>query len=699
MFVRVTLCLFITLLSVPVLAEVPIFNVNEVAPGGLYFATDKPGKVVRAPTLTAEIDVTINGPLVRTRVVQSFTNNSDAFVEGLYTFPLPVGAAVDTLEMIVGDRKIVGVIKEKQEAQNIYDQASSNGQRASLIIQRRPNIFSTRVANIGPQESIKIAIEYQDIIEPRDNLFEFRFPMVVRPRYIPGQPLNTQTAAAGWVYDTDQVLDGSSITQPHIDGFDSDHNPVSMNIKLNAGFPLESLNSPSHRIISAHSDKSILISLAEGSVPADQDFILRWTPQKGSEPKAALFSEQMNDKYYHLLFLMPSVFTDHSASIPSRNLMIVLDKSGSMSGQAIRQAKSAVRQALMRLRKKDSFNIVAFDSSATSLFSEPQPVSDRSLAAALDFLDEIEADGGTEMSGALALALPNDMAGSTSDAFDQIIFVTDGAVGNELHLLSQIKNGLGKARLFTVGIGSAPNNYFMTEAALAGRGTSIKIAMNDDVLSAMGNLFAMIEQPQLTDIEIQGLPNMMATMPHLIPDLYSGHPITLAFQTNTPLTGEFSISGQKMESPWVMNVEGSRSISAIGIARLWARKAIDSINRSHIGKHSEFDQKIRRNEITALALDHHLISEFTSLVAVEDAVLRPENEQLYSREVPANIPAGMDVKRYTLQFGDQPPREENAIVPRQTATSKELYLCIGLILFMSGMAILLMYFYRREVQA
>lgn len=634
-------------------ASSPTFDVNTVEPGGLYFATDKPGRVVRAPTLAADVVMTVSGPIVRTQVTQRFENVSDAWVEGIYTYPLPKGSAIDVLKMQVGERIIEGEIQEKAQAKATFERARESGKRASLIVQRRPNIFSTRLANIGPGEVIKITIEYQDLIEPRDNVFQLRFPMVVRPRYNPGEPLDDRQARLGWGFDTDQVPDGSEITQPLVNAAGQNHNPVTLKINLNPGFELEELTSPSHDISVTEQGRSAEITLANGDVAADQDFILRWKPKANSAPQIGMFSEKTEAGEHDLLMLIPPT-TLRAVQAAPRELVIVLDKSGSMGGQAIRQAKSAVRRAVMRLKSGDTFNIVAFDNTSAPLFSTSQSVTERTIDAALDFVANIEAGGGTEMSSALAHALANTaIDGAEQPVLKQIIFVTDGAVGNEVALMTQIKTGLKSARLFTVGIGSAPNNYFMSEAAHFGRGTFINIAMQDDVLNAMARLFAKIERPQITNIKIEGTQGA-DIVPAVIPDLYEGEPIVISFKKGNTDRRDMTITGERDGETWSMTVPKAQGGAAQGVANLWARRKIQMTNRAYIGHHGTDALKARRGEVLALALGYHLVSEFTSLVAVEKEAVRDPSNPLYIREVAANRPAGMDWKnrkRMTINRG------------------------------------------------
>ncbi len=691
----------ILLFSPAALAQTKPLNLNEAPPGGLYLATEIPGQVVAAPNVKTKIDVDITGPITRTRVVQYFTNPGDAFVEGVYTYPLPKGAAVDTLKMQIGERVIEGEIKEKAEAQKTYDAARNAGQRASLVVQHRPNVFSTKLANIGPHETIAVQIEFQNAIAPRDGVFSLRLPLVVRPRYNPGVPLGQNKHQHLWGVDTDQVPDGSTVTQPlNLHPSDTD-NPVDISIHLIAGFDLADLASPSHKIdVQESKEGGLRITLAEGTVPADRDFLLSWKPSASQAPSTGIFHEQTAAGHHYLLMLMPATTPLTASAAPARDLVIVLDKSGSMGGQAILQAKAAVRRALRKLKAADSFNLIAFDHTAAALFPASQPATEGHLEQAYDFLDRIEADGGTEMSAALGLALAGTDDEPAFEHLKQIIFITDGAVGNEKALMAQIKRDLGKARLFTLGIGSAPNNYFMSEAAHFGRGTHLNLAMNDDLTASMNRLFAKIEAPQLTDIALQGLGEEVEVVPSKVPDLYAGDPIVIALKSTTPLTGALKVTGRMAGAPWQMETSLQKIPTGNGVSQLWARRKIATINRAYIGDYAAQATENRRNEILGIALPYHLVSDFTSLVAVEKTETRPDGAPLFTRHIAANLPAGMDwgiakahkpdTRRLTLAYGAMPPPAQEAVMvsARSTASPMMLHILMGLALLALGFGLL-----------
>ena len=332
--------------------------------GGLFLpanadATDKDGaegegQVRAIPLLGTEIKVTVSGLVARYAITHHFKNPTDRWTEAIYTYPLPPDSAVDRLKVTVGDRVTEGVIKERGEARRIYTAAKTAGRRASLVEQQRPNIFSTAVANLGPHETVTVSIEFQERLHFRDGQFALRLPLVVGPRYIPGQarPVNF-AGGSGWARDTDVVPDASKITPPLRAAEDGKGNPVRLDIAIDAGFQIGTLTSSSHDIRVERPDANrAVVRLNGDGVPADRDFVLRWAPADAADaPQAGFFWEKVAGEIYGLLMVMPPVSGGAGLSLPrpARDVTFVIDTSGSMKGTSIEQAKKALIMALDRL--------------------------------------------------------------------------------------------------------------------------------------------------------------------------------------------------------------------------------------------------------------------------------------------------------------------------------------------------------------
>ena len=626
-------------------AELQAMKPKEVQQGTLLLKSE--GATLAVPAVATDAEIKVSGIVARAVVKQTYRNPYDTWFEGLYVFPLPENAAVDHLRMKVGDRIIEGDIKERQAARAQYEQAKSSGQRAALVEQERPNIFTTSVANIPPRGEIVVEIEYQQTLKyevtQMQGSFSLRFPMVVGPRYIPGTPAEGQGAGTGWSPNTDQVSDASRITPPVLDpAKHAPSNPVRLKVVLDAGVPLARVDSPYHAITQRDADGGRIVELAEGSVPANKDFELKWTPAAGHAPQAALFTEKRGDKHYALLMVMPPAKEVAAARLP-REVVFVIDTSGSMSGSSIAQARDALELAIARLSEQDSFNVVEFNSYAKALYADARPASAANRESAIRWVRKLQAQGGTEMALALNLALNGR---ENPGRVRQVIFLTDGAVGNEDNLFKLIKDKLGDSRLFTVGIGSAPNSHFMGKAAQTGRGTFTYIGKIEEVKEKMGQLFAKLESPVLKGVDI-AWPGSVEAWPKRVPDLYLGEPIIVSALLDKA-EGEIRLSGLRGDAPWKTTLLVATAREGRGMGVLWAREKI----ASHIDslRDGAKEEEVR-DAVVEIALAHHLVSKYTSLVAVDKTPVRPKEDELKSGAIPTNLPEGWE---YGKVFGELP---------------------------------------------
>lgn len=632
---------------------------DEVKQGALLFRTEQ--AYISAPLLHTDVQIEITGMIARTAVKHYFRNPNSHWQEGIYVFPLPETAAVDHMRMQIGERVIEGQIKERRAARKEYEKARQNGNRASLVEQERPNIFTTSVANIGPHQTIIVEIEYQQVVGYSQGNFSLRFPMVVGPRYIPGNNQVNGAAGSGWAENTSQVADAKRITPPVLLPTQDKMNPVSLNINLDAGFKLARIESPYHAVeIYNRTQNNYQVVLKDDEVPADRDFLLEWQPVPGNAPMAAFFKEAKDNSDYALLMVLPP--GNKSRKTLAREVIFVIDTSGSMAGPSITQAKSALEMALGRLRAGDRFNIIQFNSKTSQLFQFPRPVAHASIREARKYIRALEADGGTEMAPALRAALTNH-----GNGYDvrQVVFLTDGSVGNEDELFQIIEQRLGESRLFTVGIGSAPNSHFMNRASRFGRGTHTYIGNTKEVQRKMDELFQKLENPVLSDINIQWPDGEnIESWPQKIPDLYLGEPLLITVKADA-LPQHALISGNAPERAWHTKLALDGGQNRQGISVLWARRKIAALMDQQ--RRDETEADAIRDQVVEVALAHHLVSKYTSLIAVDVTPARPQDEALHQRPMPTNLPAGW---RYEKVFGQMPA----------TATPAALYIILGMIL-------------------
>jgi Ca-activated chloride channel family protein len=601
-----------------------------------------------APLVSSEVEIQVTAHVARAKVTQRFRNPHADWYEGTYVFPLPENAAVDRLRMRIGDRLVEGEIRGREEAKATYAQAKAEGRRASLIEQERPNIFTSSVANIGPGDEIGVEIEYQQTLRYDQGRYSLRFPMVVGPRYLPAR-----------MDPEDAARISPAVLRPSEDA--PLHNPVTLRVDLQAGVPLAELASPSHPI-HASCDRAGCRAGLQGQVAANKDFVLNWTLAQNAAPAAAAITEKKGERYYGLVMVVPPAAQREAQRLP-REVIYVIDTSGSMQGSSISQAREALELAIRRLAADDRFNVIEFNSYARPLYREARHATANNVQAAVRWVRELRAQGGTEMAKALDLALDGR---ETPGRVRQIVFLTDGAVGNEDELFRMIRARLGDSRLFTVGIGSAPNSHFMTKAAQLGAGSFTYIGRIEEVKEKMDALFAKLESPVLKGVRIDwgGVQDIVA-WPKQIPDLYAGEPVMVSFSAEK-LPREVTVSALAGDSPWQawMPVAAADGKNALSV--LWAREQIAALmDRMREGApESEI-----REAVMALALEHHLVSRYTSLVAVDKTPARTAEALLKSASIATNLPEGWT---YEGVFGELP----------RGATSLRLDLLLGTLLLL-----------------
>ena len=692
-------------------AKPNLITPNDMQSGGLLLKSSEAGKYLEAPRVATDYTVTVSGPTARTIVTQQFNNPSDGWVEGVYVFPLPDNSAVDTLKIVSGTRVIVGEVKEKQEAKVIYETAKNNGEAAALLEQERPNMFTNSVANIGPHEKVVVQIEYQETLRQSSGTYTLRLPLVVAPRYNPQTIVQTVDFGTKGLGTTKTQAPTPPVLDPALN---APGNPVSITVKLDAGFALGDVKSAFHKIdIADKGNNAKEISLT-GIVPADKDFELTWTAS-GTAPQAGLFTETINGHDYLLGFVTPPTVNTSTVSHP-RDITFVIDNSGSMEGASMPQAKDSLLYGLAQLKPTDRFNVIRFDDTMDNLFGSPVQATEGKIAEAKTFVSNLQASGGTEMIPPMKAALI-DANPSDTTYLRQIVFITDGAIGNEQELFDTIAKGRGRTRVFMVGIGSAPNTYLMTRAAELGRGTFTQIGEGTQVVARMTELFGKIGNPVITDLKAQLFGSTAQITPNELPDLYQGEPVMLMADSNS-LSGVLKITGKIGDTPWEVKLPVADAAKGNGISKLWARRRIAEIEvATTLGS---MDQVTADKAVLKVALDHQLVSSQTSLVAVDKSPKRPPGYKLTRADVPLMLPAGWvfeSVFGETAPSITAPPTDQKAdaeflqlakmVAPAaaapntpvslpQTATNGELMALIGAIL---GLLALVMQIFTRRAQA
>jgi Ca-activated chloride channel family protein len=628
------------------LAQLPaVASVGAADRAGLLFRTTHGLKA--APLQHSDVHIEITGPVARTTIVQQFENPGRSWLEGVYVFPLPDDSAVDRLQMRVGERLVEGRIRERTAARAEYREAAAAGRGASLVEQQRPNLFTARVANIAPGARIAIRIEYQQAIAMKDGSWRLRLPTVVGPRYDPAGEIVGPGRLPVLLAANEPIATGASVHPAGVSGHADapahgtrPANALAIGVRLDAGVPVTPPASGTHAIRVASLAPHLHEIALDAAAVADRDFELEWSPQPGSAPAGAFRLERHGELHYGQLVLAPPLDAGPARARIARETTFVIDTSGSMAGDSFRQAVRALRHGVAQLQPGDRFNLIRFSSRHDSLYAVPQPFDERRRAEALAWIGALRAEGGTEMRGAIEQALA---APQVPGLVSQVVFMTDGAVGYEAEMLALIERRLGARRLFTVGIGSAPNGWFMRKAAEAGRGTYTFIDRVGDVERRMSELYAKLARPMLTHLQLRFDGAQPLDAVALPGELYAGEPIVVRARFAAP-PAAVTVTGEAAGIRWESRVPAAPTEGS-GLHAAWARERIEALGDELARGGADRDEaQALRTRIRDLGLGHHLVTAYTSLVAIDVTPLRPADAPLHGAAVPTHLPAGWELE-------------------------------------------------------
>jgi Ca-activated chloride channel family protein len=624
----------------------------SATPGSLTIV-GKDGKMQGAcPLKHTDVRAGISGFLARVTVTQIFSNSATQNIEAVYTFPLPQDAAVDDMTIQIGDRTVRGLIKRREEARAIYEHAKNTGHVAALLDQERPNIFTQSVANILPGEQVTVTISYVQTLRYEEGSYEFVFPMVVGPRYIPGQPTGYQ--GTGWAPDTNRVPDASRIT-PWVaaKGTRAGHD-ISVDIALDAGVPIQELRSKTHDIdVNRQSPNRATVRLRDEAVIPNKDFILKYDVAGAQIADAILTTPSPGRSKgaggYFTMILQPPARLPES-DIQPKELVFVLDTSGSMWGFPLEKAKQVISRALDELYPGDTFNLITFAGDTHIVFPEPVYPTAENVRKAKEVLATRTGGGGTEMMKAIRAALvPSDK----QDHVRVVCFLTDGYVGNDMEIVGEVQKH-PNARVFAFGIGTAVNHFLLDKMSEAGRGAVEYVNLADKADEAADRFYERVRSPLLTDLYIDwgGLP-VTDVYPQRLPDLFSGQPLIITGRYTQPASGKLHLKGTRAGGPFTRDIPVTFSSTTPpfdALAGFWARRRIDDLmSQDWLGLQQGAMKPALQTQITQLGLDYRLMTQFTSFVAVEDQIVT-KNGKPERVEVPVEMPEGVS---HEGVFGDQ----------------------------------------------
>jgi len=617
---------------------------DEIGTGQLRVLT-KEKQVVEVPLAHTAVEAQISGFVARVNVIQTFVNPFPKPIEAVYVFPLPHDAAVDDMTMTIGKRVIKGIIKKKEEAREIYEKAKAAGQTASLLDQERPNIFTQSVANILPGDNIEIKISYVQALKFENGEYEYVFPMVVGPRYIPGETVIGKSGG-GWAPDTNRVPDASKITPPVLKPGQRSGHDIDVTLKIDAGVAFHDLRSPSHNIVTKDEGKGrTMVTLQPSDTLPNKDLIVRYNVL-GKDLDVGVLTSTKNGAGFFLLMLAPKA-KYAAQEIRPREMIFIIDSSGSQQGDPLAKSKEAVKRALKGLRPGDTFQVFDFNDTISSMAAGPVDATPENIKEAKHFIDEIKSLGGTRMLPAIQAALvwPPD-----PQRLRIIFMTTDGLIGNETEIIGEIHKSLGDARLFSLGVGSSTNRWLLQRMAEEGKGFAQFVRQDEPTEAVIETFHKRIDAPLLTDIEIDwGHLQVTDVQPLRVPDLFAGQPVVLIGRYTKPGEGTVRLIGKRGTGRGELSarvVFPAKDGGYSALATMWARAKIRALS-------DEMDAKGQAPElveqVTRLGLDYRLVTQFTSFVAVEEEIRNKDGKPV-TVQVPVELPEGMS---YEGVFGTE----------------------------------------------
>jgi len=600
--------------------------------GAMLAKLPKEDKKIPLPLKHTDVKGQISGYIATVDVTQKFHNPYDEKIEAEYVFPLPQNAAINEFIMIIGKRRIRGIIRERKEAEEIYRQARSQGYVASLLTQERPNIFTQKVANIEPGKNIDVNIKYFNTLAYVDGWYEFVFPMVVGPRFNP--PCYTDgvgAVARGKNGISEQKTEVQYLKPDERSGHD-----IAVTVDVDAGVSIEEVACTSHVIDKTFATpENLTVKLSSRDSIPNKDFVLRYKVA-GKKVKSALVTHRDKRGGFFSLMLYPPENLSYLKRAPME-MIFVLDCSGSMRGKPIAKAKEAIKRGLKKLGKDDTFQVIRFSNSASQFGPNPVPATPANIRKAISYVDNLHGSGGTMMIEGIKAALD-----FTHDPgrFRLVSFMTDGYIGNEVEILAAIHQRLGASRIFSFGVGSSVNRYLLDRMAKLGKGAVAYIGMDESAGQIVDLFYERISHPALTDVNIDW-GNMQVTdvYPYGISDLFVGRPVILTgrFQgqrkTTIRISGKVGNLTQEIAIP--VNLDDSASTHS-GIACVWARKRIETLaNKAVYDNDSNLPGQIKQ-----VALEYSLMSVYTAFIAV-DSSRKTTGDHGVTVAVPVPVPEGV----------------------------------------------------------
>lgn len=571
------------------------------------------------PLQESSFETLVVGTVAETTVTQVFANPFNEPIEAVYAFPLHERAAVDDYWIHVGERSLHGEIHRREEAKQIYEDAKAKGQRAGLLEQERPNVFTQSVANIPPGESIEIQMHVVQPIAQEAGRGTLSLPTVVGPRFTPGT--STGRSGAGVSPDTDEVPDASKITPPVLDPKSRGCAPLLITVDIESSISIGSLASANHAITRNTGNGVTTVELKAGATLANRDFELSWTMGGDATEAAVMTQPDADGGGAFTLTLVPPASLEADEAVP-RDLIFVVDNSGSMGGKPMQTAKAVMHEAIGAMGPDDRFTVLRFSESTSELSPALLSNTSANRLRGLKYVDEMIGMGGTHMLAGIEAALA---LAQSSDRVPMVLLLTDGYIGNEAAIFELTDQHLGHARIFGLGVGQAPNRFLLDGLSTVGRGAVSYVGPNETVQRVVERFYRRIASPALRDISIDwGTLPVKDVAPQRIPDLFVGQPIVVYGRYASEATGTVVVEGWqgKHKARFEVEVDLAQGSSGTGLRSMWARTRIEELLRDpEVFRLDSAARDLRTEAATEIALSYRVLTEHTAFVAVDNEVV------------------------------------------------------------------------------
>ncbi len=637
------------------------------------------GKEVVLPLLKADYAVDVQGDVASVTLTQVFVNPARVPLNATYLFPLHQKAAIHAMRMQVGDETIEAVVKKKEEAEATYEKAKSQGKAATLLTQHRPNMFTQNVANLMPGKTVTVSINYVQSVPKIDRAYQLVIPMVVGPRY-EREPENDIAPQGNDINpDESEIVSGWQVDKlpayPRVIGLDApktiDPDRVGLKLNLSAAFPVSAMWSDTHALNVTGTDTNKSATFKRGRDIDNRDLVLRYELAAERDIAAGVLSHFDDEKGGFLSLLIEPPKNPDEDTITPRELVFVLDTSGSMNGLPIEASKAFMRSALKALRPDDHFRILRFSNNTTQFAKHAVRATNANRAAALNFVAGLSAGGGTEMNQAINAAFDTAQPANTMRI---VVFLTDGYIGADRQVIKTVADRIGEARIYAFGIGNSVNRFLLDGIASEGRGRVRYVGVGESSFEAAEALAADLRSPLLTDVSIDwnGL-DARDQAPAKIPDLFAGGSIRVFARYSKGGSHTIYVSGlvngRMARMPLALQLPAMPANERTGteaISLIWARQQIFDKNRRYtIGGNSESRLE---DDITRLGLEFSLQSRFTSFVAVSRKTVNDAPQSAKNTKVPVPQVSGVTAMAYpNLNLGGSSTPEPEGIIAMLTA--------------------------------